>query len=151
MAFSLEQEIFAGICVFFALCIFTVCGMEIRSYVRKKTIISGKQLTVRLIGGVLMTILLIKLLYGIYWVEYPRRVDVDYFLRYWAGCVALAYFCLMIATVDLWFTMRLRRASKKTHQRIAEKLQAIANCYEKPTAPDRDTKPLAEPSPEGNG
>ncbi len=134
MAFSYEQEIFGVVCSFFAMCMVCVCSIEIRNFRRKKTIISGKQLAVRLLGGALMLILLVRILHGIYWVEYPHRVDADYFLRYWAGCLGLAYICLMAAAVDMYFTMRLRRSTRKVARGLSDRLGEISRLYQKPTS-----------------
>ena len=122
---SFEQEVFGVICSFFVICMIAVGALEVRNWLRQRTLISGRQLIIRLLGNVLLLLLLLKVLYGIYWVEYARE-SVDYFLKYWGNCVGLAYLALTFAGVDVYYTWKLRRQCRRASKRMSQHLAKIS-------------------------
>ncbi len=126
---SVEMQIFGAVVSIFVLVMFCVCGVDVRNYYRRMTVITGRQLVVRLFGAVFIVALLIKILYGIYWVDH-RIQGADYFVGYWANCVGLTYLCLVFAAFDMYLTMKIRKKTKDVKHRIARRLNDLYRDYE---------------------
>jgi hypothetical protein len=126
-----EMEIFGAIVSVLVLAMICVCGIDIRNYLRKNTIIGLNQLIFRMIGGVFITMLLIKVLYGIYWVDHHVQGS-DHFIHYWSKCTILAFISFAFAGVDTWITMRLRKEAQKVEHRVGTKLNDIYRTYAPP-------------------
>ena len=123
-----EMEIFGVVVSTFILTIICICGLEVRSYLRKKTIIDRNHLILRMIGACVIMILLVKVLYGIQWVDHHLQ-GTEYFIKYWSHCSVLAFVSFLFACVDMWLVMRLRRNVGSVDSRIAFKLNKIYRSY----------------------
>jgi hypothetical protein len=77
-----------------------LCGREIQLYRAGESIISRRQLFVRMIGGVITIALVVKVMVGVLFVQPDAVHSGRYFVRYWLGCVGLAFLAVMVALVD---------------------------------------------------
>ena len=113
----LDKLIFGFIMDIFILVIFIVCILEVRRYFKKKGIISGKQLTVRVIAGILLMIIMVQVQYGIYWVD-PEPGAMGYFVDYWSRCLLVTFMFFITGLIDLYLTMQIRRRARKGMKHI---------------------------------
>ena len=81
---------------------------EIQKWRKKRTIVHGMQLFVRMMGGMLMLILLAHLFGGIMYAQLGD-LSTSQFVLYWIKCVLLALPLCLVAVVDVLLIMRHRQ------------------------------------------
>lgn len=92
-----------------------LCGYEIKLFRSGRSIISKRQLIVRMIGGAITIALVAKVMAGVLFVQ-PEVHSGSYFVRYWLGCVGLAFLAVVVALMDACSVLGYGR---KRHREIS--------------------------------
>jgi phosphoglycerol transferase MdoB-like AlkP superfamily enzyme len=111
------QNMLATAVVLGVLGIIILMATEIQKWRKKRTIVHGMQLFVRMMGGMLMLILLAHLFGGIMYAQ-PGDLPTAQFVLYWIKCVLLALALCLVAVVDVLLIMRHRQQHRKRLQNL---------------------------------
>ena len=98
--------------------IIILMATEIQKWRKKRTIVHGMQLFVRMMGGMLMLILLAHLFGGIMYAQLGDLPTAQ-FVLYWIKCVLLALALCLVAVVDVLLIMRHRQQHRKRLKNLA--------------------------------
>ena len=101
-----------------------LCAREVNLYRTGESIISKRQLIVRMIGGLITLVLIGKVMAGVLYVK-PEMRSAAYFLEYWLGCVGLAFLAVLVAVVDMLSVMGYRRKLRRELSGGAGRLYAL--------------------------
>jgi len=112
------QNILATAVVLGVLGIIILMATEIQKWHKKRTIVHGMQLFVRMMGGMLMLILLAHLFGGIMYAQLGDLPTAQ-FILYWIKCVLLALALCLVAVADVLLIMRHRQKHRKRLQNLA--------------------------------
>ena len=111
------QNMLATAVVLGVLGIIILMATEIQKWRKKRTIVHGMQLFVRMMGGMLMLILLAHLFGGIMYAQLGDLPTAQ-FVLYWIKCVLLALAVCLVAFVDVLLIMRHRQQHRKRLQNL---------------------------------
>ena len=89
-----------------------LCVREILLFRAGESIISRRQLIVRMIGGMITLALVAKVMAGVLFVQ-PDMRTASYFLEYWLGCVGLAFLAVAVALIDVYSVLGYRRKLRR--------------------------------------
>jgi hypothetical protein len=98
--------------------IIILMATEIQKWRKKRTIVHGMQLFVRMMGGMLMLILLAHLFGGIMYAQLGD-LPTGQFVLYWIKCVLLALALCLVTVVDVLLIMRHRQQHRKRLKNLA--------------------------------
>ena len=98
--------------------IIILMATEIQKWRKKRTIVHGMQLFVRMMGGMLMLILLAHLFGGIMYAQLGDLPTAQ-FVLYWIKCVLLALALCLVTVVDVLLIMRHRQQHRKRLKNLA--------------------------------
>ncbi|MCJ8329786.1 MAG: hypothetical protein HRT89_08240 [Lentisphaeria bacterium] len=119
---SFEQQTFGLIVSAFVITIGIVLTFEIRRHLKKNSLIRGRHLVIRALGGILLGFVLVNVLYGIYWVD-SETANAEYFLNHWSKVLIYITLWVVVGLYDAYLSITVRRKSKKIMQRINDELK----------------------------
>ena len=126
------QNMLATAVVLGVLGIIILMATEIQKWRKKRTIVHGMQLFVRMMGGMLMLILLAHLFGGIMYAQLGDLPTAQ-FVLYWIKCVLLALALCLVAVVDVLLIMRHRQQHRRLLLKGMPPIQpmGLAICFSK--------------------
>ena len=86
---------------------------ETAGFRRGRSLLSGRQLVIRMLSGVILLGLLVKVTIGGLQIMSPDVDSIRFALLYWTECVVLGYFVCLVGFVDLWLVWRCRRQHRR--------------------------------------
>ena len=113
-----SPDIFAWTCGLLLLLLGVAFSLELRRWLRRRTIITWRHMIIRALSTAVLGLLLVKLIWGAYHVGFNYSYHPDAFLQFWSRCRVLAYLALMSAAVDAWLGCRARRPPCRTRLRL---------------------------------
>ena len=99
------------ISIMFAGVIILLC-MEGYRYGSDRSVISGRQVIIRMIGGVFTLCLLAQVFKGILFFQADSTTNMTY-IQFWMHCVLLAALAISIALIDCLYVWQFRRMHRQ--------------------------------------
>jgi hypothetical protein len=95
---------------------------EIRLYFRRAESVSGRQVIIRMMVGMMLLGLILRVLLGTYLYLDPGAHGIRPTVTYWSKNMALGYFIAVIAMIDLGLVLRYNRRRRLWQESHADRL-----------------------------
>ncbi len=129
-----EQIVFGIFAVAMTLYTIVLILKEVRQWQARRSIISLRQLVVRIFGGMLMLMLLVMVLGGIVFVQLDGS-PIGHFVVYWLACITLAMIIGIVALIDFCVVFRCRQRHRKLLREVRTSMMSYQQIVSQSVAP----------------